>query len=269
MQIADILSSHVAPGAVVFDLTGPVADLSSHAQLPPQLGLTYRIGRATDAGERPAVGLVLQHLPTQAVPGMETASVDLDVANLATRVIHVVFFDRAEVVVERGLLEDAAQHGWELAGIHATGHPVFRFAAVLVAHDEDAASPRARLRVLNEFRFDRFLLRDRERVVEHAKDQLRHLHARVQELEAAAQVRDAELASVRTARAEAVSRLERSEAQLATARQRLARARGSLSFRLGRATRVAMRELTRDPLGVPRRWLATFRGRDEQLDLET
>jgi hypothetical protein len=48
-------------------------------------------------------------------------------------------------------------------------------------------------------------------------------------------------------------------------RRRLVSARQSLSFRIGRATRVAVRESGKGPVPVVRRWLDTFRGQDEIL----
>jgi len=254
MQIADILSPHVAPGAVVFDMTSDDSDLSSHAVMAPQFGVRYQRGLVWN-GEPPPVGLVLQHLHDVDSTGRE---ITLDVGEVAARIVHVVFFDRPEIVTERGLLEQVAAAGWKLTGVYATGHGAFRYAAVLVP---DADASHAQLRVHNEYRFDRFLLRDQDAT-------LARLTRRVADLEAALTARDAQLAEARAQRATFAERAASAERELKTARRRLARARGSFSFRLGRATRLALRDAPRDPLGTPARWLATFRGRDEMLDDE-
>lgn len=79
---------------------------------------------------------------------------------------------------------------------------------------------------------------------------LREAHART------SRALDAAVAEARRERERADAAVTRA----AVLRKKLEAARGSVSFRLGRATRVAL------DTGDPRRWLRTFRGDDEILD---
>jgi len=112
-------------------------------------------------------------------------------------------------------------------------------------------------------------VRQRERRITVAS----RFEKKVLQLEAAATRAEADLEAA-AARAEA-DREARQELERETARLRdtnnellrlLAVARGSVAFRLGRATRVALREASRAPWTIPRRWLGAFQQPDEILD---
>lgn len=46
----------------------------------------------------------------------------------------------------------------------------------------------------------------------------------------------------------------------------LERARGSVGFRIGRATRIALRHAAASPWTAPVTWIRTFRGEDEVIE---
>lgn len=265
MQIAEILSAHVAPGAVVYDLTRPDAELSTEILLAPEAGVTYR-DRLAAGADAPAVGIVLQQLPVASEPpGAVAVTLERDVGR---RTVHVLFCDRPDSLVACGVLVAAAEGGWELSGLHATGHQVFRYAAVFVA--AEARSSRPALRLVNEYRYLKVLLREREQELAATRarhdDLARQLAERDAALLAARRSLDDATRAAQGDRARAAEALEEQRRRLARARERLIRARRSVAFRIGRATRVALRGAARDPLGVPRRWFETFRGPDEIVD---
>lgn len=281
MQIADIVAEQAPSGATILDLT------------PPEAGLYSRIGpprRAPEQGAEPTV--VLQTLPG--------GSLEVGTDVLA----HVLVCERVEVVSEEGLLDAAWRAGWELRSAHMTTHKTYRFAVVL-----RRADGREHLRVLNEYRYDKLLLRVREEQLERLQDRLARAELRaarqqeeltrqaraevaaveerlVRERDALAQARAevaqrsqelgaarAELLELGARLREAVQALAKArqtsgilrqrllalEPELAETRKRLARARGAISFRLGRATKVALRDGGSSPLAVIRLWVSTFR----------
>ena len=276
MRIADIIADHVEPGAAVLDRTPEEASLSPYAALPPNLRLTYARGPE----ELPAdlgLTIVLHALP------------EVDLAVVAPgRVVHVLFAERAESYLEIGLLETLAQAGLELVGTHAVPHKTYHYA--VVARAADASLGRVSLRLQNEYRFQRLFLRDREDALHALKEEVGRTDEKirkVQEEEARlrgdAERRAADLATElmelraayqRLSRAHDQARVtsdqERARADALNVRfdrsqKRLVSARQSISFRIGRATRIAAKDLKRDPLGAPRRWLQVFRGPDEVL----
>jgi FkbM family methyltransferase len=255
VPIADILSRYVEARAVIVDLTLPAADVSSDAILPPQLGVHYRRELADVAGEAAAKTVVLQQLDRD---------VRLELDGASGEIVHVVFATLLDGVIDRGLLDQAARGGWEIAGIHAVVHDVFRFAIVLVRDVRGRA--RHDLRVLNEYRFDKALLRERDQGLERATARATRAQKQAEEHEREAQAASADAAQARRRAAGLEQELRSLAATLTRTREALVRARSSVSFRVGRATRVALRGRGIALLNAPRRWLETFRGPDEGLN---
>lgn len=273
MRIADIVALCAEPGAFVLDRTLPSAGVSAYAELSPDHEVSLLREPPAERGR--ALAIVLSQLPSPRV--------ELGPAG-AERAVHVILADALERFIEEGVLEAAAVAGWELASVHATQHPTLRHAVVL--RSPASAVERSRLRSVNEYRLSRALLNVREEEVRRLRAALEELGARLDEARReAASARSQtsalsnELAELRAQRdrdaqlvkeaAEARARVRRLEEQLRHATKRLLAARSALSFRLGRATKVALREAASDPLGLPRRWLETFRGPDEVMaDLE-
>jgi len=281
VRITDLLFSYAGPGAVVVDLTAESAGLSGHAALAPELGLPYRRG-TTGLGAGTARALVLHTLPGDD----EGAGLDLDrFAGLAPAVIHVVFCDRVEAFLERGLIDSAARGGYELASTHYTEHKIFRFAAVLRRPDGEA-SP-SRLRLVNEYRFDKLLLRELERGesrVVHERDaeraKLSELQTAYQRLLAEHRQKQDDYRRMR-AQCERLSRasdearrdaeeqskqIQAYQTRLVATFRALEKSRKSLSFRLGRATWAAVRGGGLNVFGMPRRWVRALRGPDEVVE---
>jgi hypothetical protein len=255
MRIPDIIAEHTAPGAAIIDLTPEPAGLASYLALPASFGTSYR--RALAGGDA-AVAVVARTLPT----GSESGGFTLEVGKVATRTVHVVFFAEPADVTAVGLLEQAARAGLELYTTHFTMQPPYRFAVVLgPERAPTGASAATRLRMVNQARFGELVVRLREEELERARARVEKVDQLERRLEAAR----IELSAIKDAmKAERAERAE-IERALAVARRRLAAVRGALSFRIGRATTVALRKARVAPLAVPGLFLATLRGEDELL----
>lgn len=290
MRIADILFSHAVPGAFVLDMTPESAGLSKHAALAAGLGLPHQRGPA-GAPEGAPLAIVLHSL---APSGQEVSSLDLQGSEaLASSVAHVVFFDRVEAALEHGLLDLATRTGYQLASTHRTEHRVYRYAAVFTRPDGESSSSHRRL--VTEYRFDKLVLGELER--EHAKavrerDDLKQKAAELrtshedlrtkyndlrtenQQLRTENNLLAAEARQMTRARDEANreadaqhKQVKEYENRLNTTFQALERSRKSMGFRVGLATWAATSTSSRkNPLSMPRRFMETFRGRDEVLD---
>ncbi len=270
MNITEILSTHVRPGAILVDLTPADAELSPHVRLPPHLGIAYR--RTVEATSGPAaVAVVLHHLRTRAGDEAAPSALAFAVDGLADQVVHVVFVDDVRSVHEHGLADAAASGGLEITSVESTGHPSFPVALVLTRASADAR--RVDLRVINAWRLGKWTEREQARALERVSERLRKTTTRLDkaesQLEAARRELEqqrAELAQRRAAQ-DALVRAAKDSADLAgRATARLVSTRRTLSFRIARATRVALRDAARTPLALPARWLAVFRGADEVVD---
>jgi len=295
VRIADILFRYKVPGAVVVDLTDESAGLSAHAALAPGLGLPYQRGQADLRGDA-ELALVLHSLPPA---GQEAAALDLDRAGMAARVAHIVFFDRVEAFLENGLIDLATRSGYELASTHVTEHKVYRYAAVLRRPDDETST--ARLRLVNEYRFDKLLVselereqaqlsREREELrakvtelrsghqqLRNERQQLRseyqQLRAELQQLRSEHKLLGAEFQQMTRARDEALGevaaerkQVEAYKARLVATFQALERSRRSIGFRVGLATWAATSKSRANVFAMPRRWVRSFRGKDEVLE---
>jgi hypothetical protein len=171
-----------------------------------------------------------------------------------------VFVDRLEALLENGVLADAADHTHEMIGIHVVRHKIGRFAAVFARVDDPARV--AHLRVINEYRYTRLVA---DELVAHKTDRDAEL-AKLRERVAEDEVARAEAARLRREVQLHKKRGEELERQLTKMVGRLESARTSFSFRVGRATSLALKGARKDITAVPRRWLHGFRGTDEILE---
>ena len=266
MQIAEILSTHVQPGALVIDLTLPAAELSAHTVLPPGTRVGYRRELTADPGDVPELSLVLQQLPAAAVPASADVELVLDVGYVAKRVVHVIFFDRVEAIPESGLLERAAEHGFVFSDAHATGHEVFRFAVALtMADQEELGSRRVRLRTLNEYRFGRLQLREQQAKLDRWGARIEKLNGRLRSQ--AGEIEELRRERERLGRAveELTVRAEHAESWLLRIKTLLEEARHSMSFRVAYATRGALRDAAKGPRPALAAWLRAFNRADDAL----
>jgi len=94
--------------------------------------------------------------------------------------------------------------------------------------------------------------------LEQTRDELARLRVANQQLSRALEESRAQTTAER-------QRADLAAKQLATTQRRLGSARGAISFRIGRATRLAVRMSRKNPLAVPWRWVQAFRGPDEIL----
>ncbi|MEZ4367152.1 MAG: hypothetical protein R2939_12845 [Kofleriaceae bacterium] len=249
MQIVDLLASVLQPGAAVVDLTPADAQISDHVVLPSGAGLELR--RST-AGPHRTLAVLLRCAGEQT-----TTATGFDCELDADAVIHVVFVQRAEDLLACGVLDDALERGWELTDSVGTGGEPFDRATIWRRAQDPSPG---RLRLVNEYRYDRLLLAERERELERLRRKLRSARNGAEALEANLAAAQAAQAQLTRERADALAQLER-------LRIRLAKTRASLSFRIGRATAVALRDARRAPWQAPRRWLETFRGPDDGTDV--
>lgn len=273
MRIADIIASLVVPGAFIVDRTDPSAGVRPYAELSPEHGVAIFDARPPRYPE--SLAIVLSLLP----------ALELD----AEPSVHVVIAEALESFYAAGLIELAAVRGWEIASVHTAQHRALPYAVVLRRSDAGARHSRA----VSEYRLGRALLEQHEASEEE-------LAARLEKSEARAAALRAELEEARSRadragdaralaeqRAEALAReisdlhtlrdrLESTivqlraqqremEQRLEKTTKRLVTSRSALSFRVGRATKVAVREGARNPLAIGRRWIETFRGPDEMI----
>lgn len=152
MRIQDIIAQHVRPGAFVVDLTRAEDELVATDWMSPDSGVHYTRAPKAHASP-PAVTLVVRTLGAS-----DSASGLPELGAAAPGIIHLVLVDRAETAVELGLLEAAAVEGWELASSHSVGKKSYPF-GLLFRAPEPECQHLERLRLLNEYRYDKLLLR--------------------------------------------------------------------------------------------------------------
>lgn len=269
MRIANILYEYAGAGARVVDLTPDGVAERVRGELPPEfLG---EIRRHAASGDRDAV--VLQALG-------ETLSWDVE------GTVVVVFAERIDAFFGAGLVTEAASRGLEVVDVHVTERPELRHAAVLRRSERGAEL----LRVVNEYRIVRPMLRrldeetDRAResahkarvMKERAENELAGTARALAELRDERAPRAAELERLRGASAKLDrtlaerdayrKRAEQLEAELERVHHRLRRSRESVTFRVGRATTVALRAARKKPWTLPKSWVDTFRGKDPLVD---
>ncbi len=250
MQIVDLLSSVVTPGAVLYDLTPRDAGIADHIALPPALGV--RVVSKADA-RLDAGAVVLTCVP----PGDDAVAGLFGEPTLGTTGTRVVFAGQPARLISAGALDTAAREGWELVQGVATGHDVYALATIW---QPATSSDVTRLRTVNEYRLGKLELIERERELEEARTRLRRTRAGAERLEAELAATKAQLGQLASARDAAL-------ASMAAMQQRLKKTRSAVSFRIGRATTLALRDAGRAPWQLPRRWLEAFQGPDDGVDV--
>jgi hypothetical protein len=267
VRIIDILATHVRPGALVVDLTTRSGDdLSPEHWVPPGAGVTYTKAPILAEGPASAPALILHDL---LVGG---AGEVVDLGQATGGVLHLVLFDRIEAPLESGLLDRALGGGWELTATHQVRHDVFRF-GLAFAQPAPGEEARARLRIVNEYRYDKLVLRVRTEQLKRLETRLEHAEARTQdqvrqreETEAKTQALAAEVARLTgddLSEARAIAgrlreRVLRLEGELRGAQGELAEARRPVGSRIDAATREVRGSAGR-VLERPVRWLASLR----------
>jgi FkbM family methyltransferase len=165
---------------------------------------------------------------------IDVEGMELDVLRGASRILSefapLVFAEAQDRAGLRELEDYVVQFGYQRTGRVFNASPTYEFVKVT-----DLADARAQLT--------------------RAFADIDHLHARIKRAGAAE-------GRLEQARAENA----RLEALVETLRHRLARARRSLGFRLGRATAVALRDAGRNPFALASRWHEVFTGPDEILE---
>ena len=180
MRIQDIIASHVAPGALIIDLTEPADALVPMDWLSPDSGVAYTRDPGASRPAAPAPTVVIHSLPPSKNGQRQ---LDLKLGEPAPGVIHLVLCIRAEIPMESGLFDVASSGGWELKSTHSIGQPAFPFAFAFAAPEPgDAAT--TRLRLVNEYRYDKLLLRLRGDHVSRLKRRLAKEKAKREEAEA-------------------------------------------------------------------------------------
>lgn len=251
MRVVDLLFRYATPGTVVVDRTAARAELSNPAD-GAALGLAYE---RDPRGRLTAPRSLLLHTVLDPADPSPFAS-DLPTGE----VVHVVFVERLDMLVEHGVLADAAERYHELIGIHQVRHRIGRFAAVLASVTDPARIPY--LRVINEYRYNKLRVDELEATKGAREAELAKVRARLAQDDA----ERVELAKLRREVAWQKKRGDGLERQLAQMVKRLESARSSVSFRIGRATTLALKGARKDITAVPRRWLDGFRGKDEILE---
>lgn len=272
MRIPDIIAAHASPGAVVVDLTPADAGLHGYLELPPVFETHYR---REPASADVALAIIARVLPRTADElGWAPAP-----AGQPGRTLHALFLEEVEHVAAIGLLEIAARAGLELLSAHVTQQRPYRIALVFGPTTEKLPEGQPRLRVINENRMNRLVLRVREEQLERSQARAEQLERKLRAVEARAAEVGGEVDRLRAdgvrltdEREEALRRAghaaraqAEAEAQLTRTRRLLEKARRSIGFRLGRATRVALRDGGWNPVAVPARFAAVWTGDDEVL----
>lgn len=253
MQVAQILSSQLIPGATVLDLTPDDGELSVKSLLSPELRLTYRSELEGISGDRPRHLLLVQKVSH----GAAWRTIGAELKRLAESVVLAVFTPRIQALLDDGILAAATNGEWELTAVHAAEHPVWQTVAFFrPARAEQGA---AELELMNELRGKEAL---RAAQIQRLEWKLNRRNERVRELEGELSIVTRSVAELRRSLDQAVSRARKSEARFEQYRRALIKTRSSISFRVGRATKLALRA---GPLELPQRWIDTFTGEDEIL----
>lgn len=269
MRIANILYEYAGKDARILDRTSQgVAEQVRH-EVPP--GFLSEIVREAQRGDENVIVLdeVAQGLP-----------LDVD-----ARLV-ILFAPDIDGFISAGLVTGAASRGVEVLAVLTTERPQLRYAAVLQPSERSEDI----LRAINEYRLLRPLVRHLDHELERARLSARK--ARVMKERAEAELsgttkalaelreeralRGPELERLRAASAKldhAVAerdafrrRAEQLEVELDRLHKRLRRSRESVTFRVGRATTVALRAARTKPWTLPKSWVDTFRGKDPIVD---
>src|SRR5687767_14703299 len=115
MQITQLLSSQLIPGATVLDLTPDDSELSVKSLLSPELRLTYRSELEGISGDRPRHLLLVQQVSDRAA----WRTIGAELKGLAESVVLAVFTTRIQAQFDDGILAAATGGEWELTAVHA------------------------------------------------------------------------------------------------------------------------------------------------------
>lgn len=257
VRIADILHQYASADVSVVDLTAASSGLSPYFRLPGEAALPI----ATSPEGLDSV-LVMRELVIGATFDGNLLPRLIDAASECSSALFVLFADRADAFVEQGMVGAATDHQLEIASVHETDHNVFRYAAVLREDDAHHSTLRAK----NEYRVSRVLLALRDRAIEELAERLESVEKKAEQtktlrssLASANRERD-------SAKAEAAAQKKRADAiekHLKLTHKKMVAARKSVSFRIGRATKMAWQDGKKKPLRLPSRWLEAFRERSE------
>lgn len=240
MRIANILFDHASPGALIVDLTRDAVSEDVEHELPPgHIGSTVREPPGEGEVEADCV-LWLRQVDPETPPDppiLEGAGPD------DRQVIHVIFARSIEHFIEMGLVEDAAERGLEIASLHMTEKRALRFAAVLKAAAPDARD-RTRLRLVNEHRVTRALLRWLDDEVRRSRATEEEATSKLSGVRSRAEQAERERASL-------AERLEAAQEELQHLRAQRAEAEESL-LRLRREHAATVDELARSRTSAER-----------------
>lgn len=253
MQVAQILSSQLIPGSTVLDLTPDEGELSVKSLLSPELRLTYRSDLEGISRDRPQ-HLLLVHKVSH---GAAWQTIGTELKGLAESVVLAVFMPRVQVLLDEGILVEATSGEWELTAVHAVEHPAWRTVAFFRPARTEQST--VELQLQNELRGKEAL---RAAQIQRLEWKLNRRNQRVKELESELSIKNSSLAELQRSLTQAVSRAEKLEARFERCQRALIKARKSFSFRVGRATTLALRA---GPLELPQRWIDVFTGEDEIL----
>ncbi len=284
MRLTDIIIQHAKAGGLVIDATDADSGLSSFLSLPPNLGVETLRREAFTAGKNNKKPLI------EVREG--GALSDLQPGSVA-----ILLFQDSDALFESMVAAGAAECGREVTSLHKTDHAAYPLAACVSESDKETVQERLRA---SEYRIMRFLWRSREAEVSRLgpaarQSQANHkravrdgqraeeLTARVRELSeeneylredvsARLRLEDAhrrlqqQYDAARAAAEGARDQTNKLTKQLGRNLNRLEKSRGSVSFRLGRATKLAIRNASGNRLAVPSKWVEAFRQPDEVLE---
>lgn len=262
MRITDIVSKYSKPDSIVVD-TSQGNVLTPYLMLPPNFQVTVL------SSEKASTEVLANPNTILACIAQELTGSDLESAQRIIVLVH----DSSELFGEYGRLFPASR-GWEVSSIHLSNHSQLRIAIVLTRSKTEPH----RLAESNEFNIMRFIWRlnaPANGTIREQKTRLASLAAENSFL----QTRDRQLTDLIAAHTrlrqtqnntELALRNQKVQNQqlrqlLDKAYRRLEKSRKSVSFKLGRATTVSLRDLRKNKLKTASGWLQTFRGPDEIL----